>query len=195
MVRSARILAASLAFFSAPGFAATKKVPPPPPITFDRPAPVIPTVTLPPSSEGYGDWTVRGSGGVYIAATTNSVNAVFGSICDKDGCTAFVNPLLDCEVGAKYPVLINSPAGSFTPSLLCEKVDDRRIYSLPIEGNVADSMSIGGVIGFAFPMESGEFKVQRFSLTGAARAAARAGQLANAKPPTKSQKASDNQTL
>lgn len=159
--------------------------------------PVIDVVPVtPPPEEHLGDWRITfPSQGFAIAAVSNSAGATFGSICYKDGCSGFFNPSIKCDVGSKYPALVNAPASAFAVVLECEKVGDLLIYSLPIEGAVADAMSVGGVIGFAFPMASGEFKVARFSLTGAARAAARAQQYAQGGSPEAKQPASDNYAL
>jgi hypothetical protein len=56
-------------------------------------------------------------------------------------------------------------------------------------------MSVGGMIGFAFPMKSGDFKVARFSLTGSARASARAQQFASGSTRDQKSQTSDNYTL
>lgn len=190
MVRVKCAMAASLIVLCSPAMAAKKAPPPPPPITFDRPS------SAPAPSERFGDWEVTfGGGSLYIATTSNTAKAAFGSICDDTGCVAFFNPKIDCVEGDGYPALINAPAASYSVSLKCEKIDDFKIYSLPIEGAIADAMSVGGVLGIAFPMASGEFKVSRFSLTGAARASARAAQLATRKSGDDRKNASDNFTL
>lgn len=150
--------------------------------------------TVPP--ETFGDWSVIFlQNGASIASTSNNAGSVFGVVCDRSGCTAFLNPKITCENGHRYPALINAPAASFSASLTCEKLDDKFIYNLPLEGSIADAMSVGGVLGVAFPMESGEFKVARFSLTGAARASARAQQMAQAPVSQPKQPASDNFSL
>lgn len=145
--------------------------------------------------ERFGDWNIAFlANGSAIASTQNSGGAVFGSICDRSGCVAFFNPAVKCQVGEKYPALINAPSSAFPVTMECEKVGELFVYSLPIEGYIADAMSVGGVLGFAFPMESGEFKVARFSLTGAARATARASQQAKARPADSAPKG-DNYSL
>lgn len=136
--------------------------------------------------EEYGDWKVITlDNGTTIASVGNNAGSTFGAICTGTGCTSFFNPSIGCDPGSKYPALVNAPSSAFSVTLLCEKVGDLMIYSFPMEDRVTDAMSIGGVIGFASPMKSGEFKVARFSLTGAARSTARALQISKylANPP------------
>jgi hypothetical protein len=160
-----------------------------------------PMINLQPArpDEKIGDWTViGGSSDVVITSVGNNAGSVFGVVCSHrmtEGCAAFLNPSIECDDGHKYAALVNAPAAAFAVTLVCEKIDDMFLYTLPLEGGVADAMSVGGVLGIAFPMQSGQFKVARFSLTGAARAAARAAQLAAGEPPIQKQDASDNSTL
>lgn len=164
---------------------------PPPPITFSRPAPVVQS-----PRETYGDWAVTTAGkAAYMATTFNSAGAGFGTICDETGCQAFFDTQIGCEEGANYPALINAPAAAYPVVLSCQKVGTLSLYSLPLEGAIADAMSVGGVLGVAFPMASGEFKVSRFSLTGAARASARAAQLGKGDQGNARQNARDSLTL
>ena len=161
----------------------------PPPITFSRPAPA-------PFFEAYGEWGVtRMSDRVYLASTKNNASSAFGSFCDQTGCLAFFNPAIGCDEGSSYPALISTPAGAFSVDLKCIHAGELNLYTMPMDVTIADAMSIGGVLGVAFPMASGEFKVARFSLTGAARATARASQLAQAPARNDRKNASDNLTL
>lgn len=179
MVRTAcAVIVVGISLFSSAAF--SKPNPPPaPPV-------VITTPRFTP--ENYGDWQiVRLTQTAYMAGVKNSSGLTFGTICNSSGCTAFFDVKIPCANDAKYPSLINAPSSAFPATLLCEKVDNFTIYSTELEGNIADAMSVGGVLGIAFPMESGEFRVARFSLTGAARATARASQLAKSRE-TSSQK-------
>lgn len=154
------------------------------------------TAATNPPSETYGDWTVRLLGNSStIASVSNNAGSAFGAICSQTGCTSFFNPKIECEDGHEYSALVNAPSAAFTVTLECEKLDDLYLYTLPLEGGVADAMSVGGVLGIAFPMQSGEFKVARFSLTGAARASARAQQVAQRTTAPNKQQASDNFSL
>jgi hypothetical protein len=158
-----------------------------------KPASPVPT----PTSEVYGDWSVTlFDGGISMATTSNNAGSVFGVFCTRtSACTAFFNPKIPCEDGSKYPALFNAPSAAYPEVMQCEKVGDSFLLEVALEGAVADAMSVGGQLGIAFPMKSGQFEVSRFSLTGAARAAARAQQMINEAPPSNQQGASDNFSL
>ena len=175
MVRTPRAIAFSCALLVGSNASAKPKVvalpPPPPRIQLNVPSPD----TIP--DETFGDWRVVNIGReLSIASTKNDAESVFGTICSTTGCFAFFNISIGCTENGKYPALINAPAAAYTLIMTCYKLGDKLMYTVPIEGPIADAMSVGGVLGMAFPLASGEFKVARFSLTGAARATARASQ-------------------
>lgn len=148
-----------------------------------------PVVTAPPirleipqPTETYGSWTVsKWSEGAYAASIINESRSGFGVIC-ASGCYAYFNPVIACADGHQYPALVNSSSGSFSVILTCIRTKDEQyaIMTMPFNRTIYDSMEIGGTIGIAFPMESGEFKVSRFSLTGALKATERAFSLSPA---------------
>lgn len=152
----------------------------PPPI-IRVPAPV--TINTVPTREACGDWQVEPLiKGLYLASTGNQSGSRLGVLCNADGCTSVFNPRINCEDKAKYPALLNSPSGAYNQILTCEVIGESYLLSLSDEDAIQEAMSIGGTIGIAFPMQSGEFNVSRFSMTGAARAYARAAQLARNSP-------------
>lgn len=133
-------------------------------------------------TETYGEWTAtyRPSTGLAMSFIQNSSKSLFGTVCSRGKCDAFLDPKISCDDGAEYPALINAPSAAFHVRVRCSEMKDGgTYYILSLDGGVADAMSVGGILGIAFPMQSGQFRVERFSLTGAARAAARASQLAN----------------
>lgn len=159
---------------------------PPPKIDI---APPLPRETI-------GDWEVRDIGeGLVFATVGNNAGSVFGTLCSRDSCGTFFNPKISCVAGRKYAGLINAPAQAFPVIMTCTKIADLLVYDIPYDDNLADAMSVGGVLGIAFPMESGQFQVSRFSLTGAARASARAQQIARDNRPLQRQSTTDELTL
>lgn len=146
--------------------------------------------------ERYGDWSVTTLGtGSTIASVKNNADSAFGVICLEDFCTSFFNPALKCDEGTKYPALVNAPSSAFPVTMECVKAGGLDFYTFPMDDGVKDALSIGGVIGIAYPMQSGEFKVARFSLTGSARASARASQIAKHLKSSGNRKGSDSSTL
>jgi hypothetical protein len=118
--------------------------------------------------------------GWYVASTVNDAGSAFGVLCNQSGCSFFVNPQITCDENASYPALINAPSAGYTAKLTCTHYDKGKSAVLLFENDQAliDALSVGGNLGVAMPMQSGEFKVSRFSLTGALRGYARAAQLA-----------------
>ncbi len=147
-------------------------------------------------NEYFGDWSVTTTqGGSSIASIKNNAGSVFGVICIEDTCTSFFNPTVPCDEETKYPALVNAPSAAFPVTMECVKAGELNLYTFPMDSGITDAMSIGGIIGIAYPMKSGEFKVERFSLTGSARAAARAGQIAKFYALPANKKGSDKSTL
>jgi hypothetical protein len=162
-------------------------------------SPAPPQILVRPNTptESYGDWTAQRAGSdSFIATTTNSAGSVFGTFCSPDGCSAILGSSVSCTPDHSYAALINAPGGAFATTAVCEMVGESYLYFFEMTDGLVNAMAIGGVIGVAFPMESGEFKVARFSLTGAARATARIQQLAvgTGGAPTR-RNASDETTL
>ena len=169
MTRAVWLTAAAIASFVVNGAEAQKKRPPvisPPPI-----------VRVP--DEHYGAWTVSWfATDTWLATTPNDAGSAFGAVCSKKGCSTFINPQITCDQDATYPALVNAPSAAFAATLTCIHFGKIGLLVFSEDKAILDAMSIGGNIGVAFPMQSGEFKVSRFSLTGGMRAYARASQLA-----------------
>jgi len=126
-------------------------------------------------AESYGDWIVQGpADGAITASTATPAGSLFGVVCDRSKCDAFFNPKIACDDGRGYPVLIGSRTATFAATMRCTTIGDFRAFVLPLGGGLADAMAAGGELGIAFPLDAGQFGEARFSLTGAAQAAARA---------------------
>ena len=74
----------------------------------------------------------------------------------------------NCEDGERYPVLVNADAGSAQLELVCRKLGKKPRYIFTnfdaIDKSIRNSAKY---IGFAFPLQSGLFQVDRFLLDGA----------------------------
>jgi hypothetical protein len=161
---------------------------------------IVAPVTPPPPvsvspTDKIGDWVITYiSKDSAISSVKNDGGATLGSICTKTGCTPFFNPNIKCDDGGSYPILINSPSLSFNVLSVCAKLTDTYIYVIPDSDSLREAFAVGGVLGIAFPMQSGEFRVSRFSLTGAARSIAQALNFAQQKP-AESKGRADNYAL
>ena len=86
-------------------------------------------------------------------------------------CTVAIRSKIKCEDGATYPMLINSPQGSFMIEGVCT-ISSTKNYDqvLTPYKQISDLLYSGeGVLGFAIALKDGEFKAIRFNLTGATK--------------------------
>jgi len=123
-------------------------------------------------AQTYGDWVVtRQPAGLQIAKTSISA-AVIGIVCviQDDVCHAYIGTNSTCDEDQKVPMLINSSVGSIMVNTTCTKLGGS-LYNIIAEFDSAVSaFESGGLVGFAIPLASGEFRVLRFSTRGATAA-------------------------
>lgn len=117
----------------------------------------------------YGQWTTNDVGDYAEAFTGNESGSVFGVLCGTS-CVVYVDFQSACVHGSNYSVMINSPSGAAPVELKCYELEERYILITELSDNYISIFSRGGEIGFAIPMESGKFRVSRFSLEGGAEA-------------------------
>lgn len=123
-------------------------------------------------TESFGNWmvgTIEGGEG-YFAATVNDSNAVLGQYCyvESGDCLWLLATSTNCEEGERYPVLVNADAGSAQLELVCRKLGKKPRYIFTNFESIDKSVrNSGKYIGFAFPLQSGLFQVDRFLLDGA----------------------------
>lgn len=119
----------------------------------------------------FRDWQVMVSDDKkdLIAATSVDGDKYLAYRCfGKTGkCVHVFSLAAECEDGKSYPVLVNSSYSALALTCTCSKNGSR--YELIPEYDRFNRILKGGTgyIGFALPMVSGQFKVVRFSLTGA----------------------------
>lgn len=118
----------------------------------------------------FGSWTVgptKDRDGVF-AATINDSGGVLGQYCywDEKGCYWLIATDVKCEENDRYAVLLNAPSGASHQSIRCLKVDGKARYVFENFDSAAKAIKGNGRMGVAFPMESGQFQVSRFSLDG-----------------------------
>lgn len=117
--------------------------------------------------------------GVQIAKVTNSTRSTVGVICsvDVDSCDAYLAIDVTCEQEVVTPMMINSKIGAFPVTTKCTKMGESQLLLITEFDRVIQAFQGGGDVGFAMPMESGQFKVVRFGSTGATAAIKSARQL------------------
>lgn len=124
--------------------------------------------------QNIGDWIVDVQPGLSEAYTGNDSGSVFGFLCSADSCSAYLDVNSQCDENSSIPMLINAESGSAYVTAKCthfSQAGSVRYISVIDDKQIATVISSGAAIGFAIPMLSGEFKVVRFSLDGALRAA------------------------
>lgn len=141
-----------------------------PPAIVRTPPPVFNPV---PITDKYGAWTFQPAATYAISSTSNGSGSAMGVICGST-CEVFVNFTRSCKQGNSYPVLVNSSGGAAHLYLKCHIVEGRYLLATPAEGLLLDAIESGGEIGFALPLDGGQFNVSRFSLDGAIPAIRRA---------------------
>lgn len=125
-----------------------------------------------------GTWQVgETDDGTFFAYTLNDSGHVFGQWCDPDEQACFwmlgIETKCDASDDGTYPVLVNSTTGAASLEVGCVgPLGDLSIHRYAF----ADFDRIEAIareaknVGFAFPLESGRFVVERFDLRGSARA-------------------------
>jgi hypothetical protein len=120
-----------------------------------------------------GDWIYGNTdkGDTYYAYTINDSGAVFGEWCSitTGSCSWLIGLSAACEQNSSYPILANTDGGSASVTISCGgKVADLNLsrYQFTNYKNIEGILNSATKVGFAFPMQAGEFRVVRFSLSG-----------------------------
>lgn len=140
------------------------------------------TMPMAASTDVFGEW-FAGSGdeGPYIG-TYNESKSYFGKWCSlvNGTCTWMIaTPDNGCTTGDRYPALLSSQAGSAAVNVVCRgpvDVSGQKHHRFAVEDpdlldKIAEQQT--GRIGFVMSLQSGEFRVFRFSLNGSTAAMGR----------------------
>lgn len=123
---------------------------------------------------GYGDWYWSKSGGVFIAGTDSGSGQSFGQFCSTESGNCLYTTRLDltCEKESKLPVLVNSEIGAEQLYVICsDMINDSGTLLVFTDFDIIDNIvRKATTLGLAFAMESGQFSVSRFSLSGSVKA-------------------------
>jgi len=121
----------------------------------------------------FGDWNVGISTDKTSAfsATINTSGQIIAKRCTfaKKECTWHISTKEKCEKDESYPALVNTDNGSGQVTLVCEgqideDTDYRYVFS---DWKAIENLILAGTrIGIAFPLQSDNFIVYRFSLKG-----------------------------
>lgn len=110
------------------------------------------------------------------AATINDSGALFGQYCSLalGSCLWLLGIATTCENGHEYPVLANSDIGAKPLKILCDSQLENGLYRyIFTEFDLIDDIAKrGALVGFAIPLQTDQFRVIRFDLSGSAAAIA-----------------------
>lgn len=124
------------------------------------------------------------------AATANDEGHILGQYCyyANGTCVYVVTLGIKCSQGAEYPALINSNIGAMEVRLVCgHKTGNEYAFYLKSFKSIDDAVRQARYLGFAVAMDSGKFKVVRFSLSGSTYAIEMMRALASQKGPSNEQ--------
>jgi len=147
---------------------------------------VLYSISAPTMAQEFANWVAGAmdDNEGYFAATVNDSTSIFGQYCytGSGQCLWLLAVNINCEDGSRYPVLINGDGGSAQMEIVCKKLGDKPRYVFSNFDAINNSVkSSKKYIGFAFPLESGLFEVNRFLLDGAPEAIVRMKVLSNSK--------------
>ena len=124
-----------------------------------------------------GDWYYTLGGDIAEAYTASDTGATFGIICVRSAntCAFYIRSSTTCDNGSSSAVLENAPSGSANLTGACRPLTTQAgtIYAIVLTPLTVLASSLGTdgqEIGFAEPMQGGQFRVYRFSTTGAGAA-------------------------
>lgn len=134
-----------------------------------------------PEKANFGAWVVGEASdraSVY-AATSGDSGDVLGKSCSRDGsgCVWVLLTPEGCAAGARAPALLNASAGAAPITLYCDgkrfQIGEADFYrEVVLEPRIVEDevRRSAGMLGVAYPLESGAFKADSFKLAGAAEA-------------------------
>lgn len=147
----------------------------------------------------FGAWSVgvTTDKDALYAATVNDSYAVLGQYCFlSDGnCLWLLGNDVNCDPDGSYVVLMNSDYSASTLELLCFNADGKSKFTFKNFELIDKSIKNSSYIGFAFPMQNGNFKVSRFNLNGALKAVQFMRSAAEKAPQGGSRKSTKDQVL
>lgn len=124
--------------------------------------------------ETFAEWSVvRAAESVDLIAITHNKAGnylAFRCFVDTQKCVHVLSASFECKVGTGYPVLINTHATSLSINTSCISSAVTHELLADNQSHIHEVLKQDGVIGFAFPMDSGLFKVVRYSFNGAQEA-------------------------
>ena len=118
----------------------------------------------------HGSWSSQFLDGMGEATTHENGTSTFGILYAQGSCRYYFANGIDCEPSGNYPFMITTDAGALTIEGVCEPVATANGDILVYWFNENDAMNRAfqqtPVVGFAFPLTSGKFRLSSFSMDG-----------------------------
>ncbi|CAM8666290.1 hypothetical protein MCEGEM3_01092 [Oxalobacteraceae bacterium] len=125
----------------------------------------------------HGDWTSQFLDGMGEASTHENGISMLGMLCGNGSCRYYFANGLDCEPSVNYPLMVTTDVGAVPIEAVCEPMTTANgevmLYWFAETPYLNDAFVKTPVIGIAFPLTNGEFKISRFSMNGFAQAVER----------------------
>ncbi len=125
----------------------------------------------------HGRWTSQFLDGMGEATTHENGTSTFGILCAAGSCRYYFANGIDCQPGGNYPFMITTDVGALTIEGVCEPVATANGDILVYWFNESEPMNRAfqgtPVVGFAFPLTDGTFRISTFSMEGYAEAVER----------------------
>ena len=118
----------------------------------------------------HGDWSSQFMDGMGEATTHENGMSVFGMLCGDGTCRYYFANSTECEQSATYPLMLTTNSGALSVDAVCEKVDSANgelmLYWFTETDMMNRAFNNTPVLGFAFPLTNGQFKISTFSMDG-----------------------------
>ena len=131
---------------------------------------VLPLLAFADNRVEHGNWSSQFFEGMGEATTHENGMSTFGILCAEGHCRFYFANGIDCEPGGNYPLMLTTESGALSVEAVCEPVSTANGDILVYWFNESEAMNQAfqktAVVGFAFPLSDGKFKVNKFSMEG-----------------------------
>ncbi|MFM7226166.1 MAG: hypothetical protein ACKO10_01285 [Betaproteobacteria bacterium] len=125
----------------------------------------------------HGDWASQFREGMGEASTHDNGTAMFGMLCADRLCRYYFANGTPCEAGNNYPIMLTTKVGALALDSVCEPMQTANgevmLYWFGESAQLNDAFSQSESVGFAFPLTSGHFRTNVFSMSGYSEAIGR----------------------
>ena len=118
----------------------------------------------------HGDWVSQFRDGMGEASTHDNGIAMFGMLCADRVCRYYFANGTPCEPANNYPIMLTTKVGAVALDTVCEPMETANgevmLYWFGESAQLNDALARSDSVGFAFPLTTGHFRTNVFSMTG-----------------------------